>query len=264
MQFDIVRIGDLEEIGALRPEGWNDIRIDFKMYIESPISKPIKVMLSDKIVGVGASIEFPNSTWLAHIIVNPEFRNRGIGYKIVEELINNSPAESYLLTATEIGFPVYVKAGFRAVGEYKFFQREGESIDFNISKNVVGFREEFRTQILDMDRCISGENREQLIANYLHSGIIYVDSGNVLGYYLPDLKEGFIFAETDHAGIELMKYKYRTANKAALPADNVAGINFLKQIGFAEIPKKGTRMVLGKDIYWIPEKIFSRIGGNLG
>lgn len=78
------------------------------------------------------------------------------------------------------------------------------------------------------------------------------------------MKEGLIFADTDEAGIELMKTKYAKADKAVLPSENISGIEFLKQNGFVEAETKGTRMILGKEVDWKPKKIFSRIAGNVG
>ena len=49
-----------------------------------------------------------------------------------------------------------------------------------------------------------------------------------------------------------------------LPEDNQAGVGFLKQNGFVKTETKGTRMIPGKEIYWKPENIYSRIGGNFG
>ena len=53
-------------------------------------------------------------------------------------------------------------------------------------------------------------------------------------------------------------------DKAVIPAENKAGIEFLKQNGFVESQTKGTRMILGNEVPWFPKKIYSRIGGNFG
>ena len=66
--------------------------------------------------------------------------------------------------------------------------------------------------------------------------------------------EGPIYAHTDEAGIELMKLKYSTREKAVMPAQNQAGIDFLTQYGFSKQLKTGMRMVLGQPIHWQPEK----------
>ncbi len=41
-------------------------------------------------------------------------------------------------------------------------------------------------------------------------------------------------------------------------------LNVLKQKGFVKTETKGTRIIPGKEIYWKPENIYSRIGGNFG
>ncbi len=86
----------------------------------------------------------------------------------------------------------------------------------------------------------------------------------MMGYLIPGLREGLIVAENEEAGFALMNAKYATVDKAVLPADNKAGVDFLLKRGFADTGKKGTRMIRGKDIPWKPEMIYSRIGGNVG
>jgi len=132
------------------------------------------------------------------------------------------------------------------------------------SANIKPFEEIHRLMIYELDKYISGENRERLLVNYLNNSMVYVKDNILLGFYIPELGEGHIIAETEEAGIELMKIKYPKADKAVLPYDNIKGINYLKQNGFAETNKKGTRMIYGKELNWQPEKIFGRIGGHLG
>jgi hypothetical protein len=83
-------------------------------------------------------------------------------------------------------------------------------------------------------------------------------------YYLPNLGEGAIYADSAEAGIELMKLKYSTVDKAVIPAENNIGVEFLQQNGFIKTDSIGKRMILGKDIDWKPECFYSRIGGNYG
>ncbi|MCK5463227.1 MAG: hypothetical protein KAI95_09430 [Bacteroidales bacterium] len=61
-----------------------------------------------------------------------------------------------------------------------------------------------------------------------------------------------------------MKIKYSKVDKAVLPGENHPGTNFLRQNGFTLSDTKGTRMILGQEIDWKPEHIYSRIGGNFG
>jgi GNAT superfamily N-acetyltransferase len=267
MQIEPVTYIDLAAINHLQPEGWSDIGPDLEFYVGSDFCHPIKAIENEKIAGIGASIIFRQSAWLAHIIVDAGFRNRGIGYRIVEALlvqIKQSGINTCLLTATELGQPVYLRAGFRKVSEYIFLNREKPWESIPASPYVVNFSEEFREKVYEMDSQVTGEGRDRLLSPSLYNASLYVKNRQLLGYYIPGLKEGLIIAKNADAGIALMNLKYATADKAALPADNKTGVDFLLERGFADTGKKGTRMILGKDIPWQPGMIYSRIGGNVG
>jgi len=266
MQFEAITSSDFDEIRNLQPQDWSDIIPEFEFYIQSSFCCPIKTKIDDKIVGIGASIVFKNTSWIAHIIVDREYRNKGFGAQIVNELLNTLNRDSVAtcsLIATELGKPVYLKAGFRIAAEYSFFQREEQWIDRPVSENVIPYEEKHRAMIYELDHQISGEKRELLLTDYLSNSKLFVEKNKVLGYYMPDLKEGLIYADTDGAGLELMKLKYAKVDKAVLPSDNIAGVAFLQQNGFVET-RKGTRMILGPNLDWNPKKMFGRIGGNFG
>ncbi|MHC1702928.1 MAG: GNAT family N-acetyltransferase [Tenuifilaceae bacterium] len=267
MKFNKLDVTDLPKIKDLQPEGWTDITPEFEFYLKSNFCNPIKIEVDGRMVGVGVSIVYEKTAWLAHIIVDSSFRNRGVGSKIVEELMNNLRSESittYSLIATEIGQPVYVRAGFRFVSNYVFMKREKPWINYPVSSKIVNFHEDYRSTFYDLDKQITGENRIPLLNEFIKTSLLFIDKNEVLGYFMPDLKEGLIYAETDEAGLELMKLKYSKVDKAVLPSENIVGVEFLKNNGFFETSTKGTRMILGKDLDWKPTKMYSRIGGNFG
>ena len=258
---------DLPKIKYLRPGGWSDIVPDFEFYLKSNYCRPIKVVENDKIIGLGASITFDTTGWIAHIIVHKNQRHRGIGNKIVQNLMENLEKHSIhscSLIASEMGKPLYLKAGFREVTEYVFMKNEGSRYHKSINQNIVPFRKEYLTMVYQLDKKISGESREKLLNQHLTEVQIYLEGNKVLGCYLPNLKEGHIIADTEEAGIALMEMKYSKAKKAVLPSDNKAGIKFLQKNGFVKSISRGTRMIYGKDIPVQLEKIYARIGGNLG
>jgi GNAT superfamily N-acetyltransferase len=267
MNIKPITFNDLVEIKNLQPEDWPDIIPDIEMYIRYSFCYPIKITMDNKIVGIGASIIFEKTGWMAHIIVHPDYRNKGIGLAMVNELLNQHKSQfvtTSLLIASESGHPVYLNAGFRDVGEYVYLNRENRCSGYSVSDNITPFQADYITQILKLDKHISGENREDLLTDYLHNSIVYLNKDTVEGYYMPGFKEGLIYADNETAGIELMKIKYSTIDKAVLPSENYPAISFLKNNGFVETQLKGTRMMLGKTIDWHPEKVYSRIGGNLG
>jgi len=267
MQYNKTTYYDLEQILGLQPEGWPDIKEEFRQYIKSDFCNPIKVSLDNKIIGLGTSILFKNTAWIAHIIVSKEYRNQGIGFQIVENLLTDLKSksiDSVLLIATELGEPLYKKAGFRPVTDYRWFKREQPWNNTAVSKNIVPYTKDLYPEIINLDKLISGEDRESLIRIYLDNCLVYLNDSKINGFYLPDLGEGLLFANNPEAGMELMKVKYSKADKAVLPSENFTGIDFLKQNGFEELGTKGKRMILGKDISWKPDCIYSRIGGNYG
>jgi hypothetical protein len=267
MLFESITTRDLEEIIGLQPPDWSDIIPDISYYISADFCYPIKVSMDNQIAGIGAAIIYGSTAWLAHIIVHTTFRNKGIGYGIVQELVkiaNDYRVESFLLTATALGKPVYEKAGFKSVSEYVFMNREEPWIEKPVSANIFDYSEKFREQIYQMDRQASGEDRSLLLSDFIHDTKVFAEKDRVLGYCIPRLKEGPIIAEDKEVGLELMKVKYKTSDKAVIPVENVPALDFLLTNGFEPTETKGTRMVLGKDIAWQPMNIYSRAGGNFG
>lgn len=268
MQFEKINVLDLEEVAKLQPEGWSEIKTKFQFYIENEFCTPYKMTIDNAIVGVGCNIVFKRTAWLAHIIVGKDFRNRGIGFKLVRNLLDklegNKSVRSVLLIATKMGEPIYFKADFREVSQYVQLNRKEQWKVEPPSGNVVSYEKEYYQQIIKLDKTISGEDREPLIQQFLFNSKVYVESNQVQGFYLPSLGDGLIFADNNLAGIELMKYKYSTIDKAIIPSENKTAINFLTQNGFSQAIPENKRMVFGEDLNWQAEKFYSRIGGNFG
>lgn len=267
MQFDRLTYSDIEQIKSLQPDGWPDITEAFRFYCDSDFCHPIKVTMNNCIVGIGNSIMCDKTAWLAHVIVSNGYRNLGIGYKIVDFLqnkIKEKGIDTSLLIATELGEPVYKKAGFRKVSDYKYFIKEDGLIKDEFSRNIQPYRDEFYNDIIQLDSYVSGENRERLLKDHVGKSFIFVEKNIVKGFYIPNLGEGPIFALTIDAGRELMRFKYAKVDKATIPGENLAGIEIIKELGFKETNSTGKRMMCGPGIEWKPTMIYSRIGGNFG
>jgi len=179
IEFDIVTKSDLVDIRKLQPAGWPDIVPEFEFYIEKGFCYPIKIIVDNKLVGIGTSILFDKTCWLAHIIVDKDFRKRGIGFRIVERLINdikNQTIETYLLIATGPGLSIYKKTGFKIVTEYKFFIRVKPWLNLPVSPNVSLYRNEYYSMLLDLDKKISGENRQHLLLDKISPFMFWFNS----------------------------------------------------------------------------------------
>jgi len=257
---------DFEGLKELQPGGWSDIIPFFHFYVEHSFCTPVKVCHEDELIGIGSGIIFDTTAWLAHIIVRPRFRGRGIGGQIVEYLMDrleSTGCETVSLIATELGYPVYRKHGFTEQTEYLFFERKEAGKEHRISESIQPVSDENTSDVLALDEAVSGENRRRILVDRMKDAVVFVKGGEASGSFLPALGEGLIVADEPEAGIELMKLKYRTSNKAVLPLNNRAGIEFLTANGFVET-LRAKRMVFGKEFSWHPERIYSRIGGDLG
>lgn len=258
---------DLGRISHLQPEGWNDIVPEFGYYLRKSFCFPVKVISGERITGIGVAIVLGTTGWLAHIIVDPGERKKGIGTLIVNELLHILSVQgvrTFLLIATEAGKSLYLRAGFRVVTEYIFHKREIPWPEYRPVENIVPYSDYFRRELIAIDKRVTGENREELLRDCLKNASLFVSDSALMGYYIPGVGEGPVIALTAEAGLELMKLKYSSVNRAVLPAENITGLGCLRSLGFEITLTSGTRMVMGADIAWEPGKIYSRIGGNFG
>ena len=256
---------DVEPAAALQPEGWGDILVPIRYYTTASFCHPLKATIHDQIVGIGTAIIYGTTAWLAHIIVGKDYRNAGIGTVITKslvDLIRATGCETMLLLATTLGEPVYEKLGFNIEAKYVFLDH-GNLPEPSMDENVIAFTQRYRQILLDLDRRVSGENREKLFNDHLMDCKLFVQKDEIKRFYLPTLGDGLIISSDPVAGFELMKHKGKLDKKFCLPLDNVAGIDLLEKHGYKKL-REASRMVYGKKINWDGSQIYSRIGGNLG
>jgi len=266
MKFSRIKKEDFDKVKTLQPEGWSDIIAEFEFHLNSGYSNPIKVTIDEDIIGVGVSAQFRKTAWLDEIIVHNNHRNKGIGLEIVKQLLSDlelNSVESVLLIATPLGESVYKKLGFRKISEYVQLKKVRPVNSIEKSDKIIPYENRFYSELINLDKEISGETREPIIKEHLTNCWIYYDK-EIKGYYLPTLSEGPIMAVSALAGTELMNKKLSGMDSVILPNENKNCINYLLENGFDKPNVIGKRMIRGKDIDWKPDCIYSRVGGNFG
>jgi hypothetical protein len=133
----------------------------------------------------------------------------------------------------------------------------------NYQKNIISYNKSFKNQIFKIDNEISSENRANHLEKFLNSSFVYCEENLIKGFYTPSFGEGLILAKYFRVGNELLKVHINNNNKVVLPENNIDSIEFLKNNGFYQ-NFTTTRMRLGLKRPVQYEKIFNRIGGNLG
>jgi len=257
---------DIKFIHEMLPLGWEDVVPIFDWYTHTDFCYPVKVCIDKKIVGIGAAIVHNKSAWLAHIIVHADYRNQGIGKELTQSLVDTSYSkgcETIYLLATELGEPVYKKIGFETETEYMIYTCDATNGKFKMDENIIAISNDFKKQILNLDRQVSGEVRILVLEQHLSDGFLFLKDNKVQGFYIPNLGYGLIIATTNIAGIELMKLRLTLKDFAAFPIDNLNGTAFMEQNNFKK-DRSEKRMRLGKKRNWQPQNIYNSIGGNLG
>lgn len=257
---------DLAELPELRPEGWGPLGPAYDYYLRhEDYCRPVKVMAGERVAGVACAIRFADSGWLAEIVVAPDMRRRGIGGFMVRELAAwlRAQVPSITLIATDLGFPVYEKAGFALQSEYLFCEREEPLPAAPVPKQVTLATAADLPAILALDRLATGEERSAMLAEWTEKTFVYKDDGEVRGWYLPELREKGIIAADPAAGLALLRLRAGYEKSCTFPAQNAAAAAFFRERGFRET-RRVRRMVLGQPFPWRPEMVFSRFGGNSG
>ncbi len=257
---------DLPEIRALQPGDWPDITPVVAWYVQSSFCRPIKFCTQNQIAGIGASICLGKTAWIAHVIVHPDQRRKGIGQAIVERLLHDLKTErvqTISLIATGAGKTVYEKSGFKTTTQYVFMNKGTQDTSPLGSQATVPFRGEFAEQVSFLDWNATGETREEILRSALTSSRLLIQHGQVSGYFMPGLGEGLVVARDRDSGIALLNERIRYSGRVVFPAGNSHAIDTLSRSGFTE-EKRLFRMHYGKPLLFRPEMVFSRIGGHLG
>ncbi len=257
---------DIEFLPALQPPDWTNIIPHFQFYMNSTYCFPVKVMHNEQLVGVGTSILHEDTAWLAHIIVHPEQRNQGIGKVLTQALldgIDRTIFKTVYLMATPLGEPVYNKLGFVHETEQLFFNEGRPFSQYRIPSGIMPLNEEYREDLLKLDREVSGENRYVRLVEHLSDAWVFVSDRQLKGYYLPGLAEGLVVANDATAGLHLMQYRLINNAIAILPKDNTVALKFLYDNGY-KVFRKAQRMRLGETRAWQAHHFYNRVSGQIG
>lgn len=266
MEIAEVNQEDLPALRVFQPADWPDIIPSFQFYTRSPFCLPLKLVDKGEIVGVGARILHGNVAWLATIIAHPERRNKGIGTRITQALIDSLkdiPCKTIMLIATPAGEPLYEKLGFVTDSRYAFFSNGEKSNGREISPCIIPFSGYYADQILAMDRSAYAENRGMRIQEFLPEAKLYVENHTLKGFYLPGWGEGPVIAQNAEAGNALLYVRNITAERTVFPEENEAAAAYLSSRGYT-MYRKAARMRIGEKLHWKPEMIYSRVAGAIG
>ncbi|MFW5690148.1 MAG: GNAT family N-acetyltransferase [bacterium] len=257
-------------IPGLQPPGWRDISPNFAFYVSVPFCLPVGVFEGSALIGIGAATRHRRSGWLGHIITHPEHRRRGVGSAIVKHLLDhlrNAGIGTVSLCATEEGYPLYRRFGFVDVATYGFYEIDSPLGPHSASDTLRPAVEVAFSEICELDRATTGEERDELLRLHVREALVVTDSrtdaSSLRGAYFPSLGEGLVIARDPEAGRMLLRHRLSDAARCVVPAANSDAIEFLRIHGY-RATHEARRMTLGRPIAWNPERVYARVAGNLG
>jgi GNAT superfamily N-acetyltransferase len=258
----------MEQLNRLLPPEWSSNAYDVFMHNEwQPWFHAFQIKMGDKLVSFGLIMHQGDVAWLGWILVDAKFRKQGYGMAMTRFLVEKSKAlgaKTIVLTATELGFPIYEKLGFKTECNYRFFRRGGNPKQRSNHESIFKASKADLDSIFALDLKATGENRKDMLALHLPATWVQKDGEAVRGFYVETLGGGLVVAENEDVGLNLLKQRIRRNDTVvAIPDANHAAIAYLQEQGFAEgspIP----RMVLGEPLAWNPSMIFSRATGYTG
>lgn len=257
----------LDQLDLLPPPEWQSSAYDLFMHNDwQPWFHAYQVLSNTKLVGFGILFHFTDVAWLGWILVDKKYRKMGIGTAITQHLITESNrlgATKLVLTATELGVPIYEKLGFKTTSWYHFLSVPvGYQPKFDKSKIRPATKADLESIAL-LDFRATGEKREDLLKNHLDATYVYQPK-NIEGFYIQNLGTGLVIASSPDAGEQLTNYRIsKKNNKIYIPGGNKVFLDELLSKGFTETAKI-PRMTFGGNLNWNPEMVFNRAAGYCG
>jgi len=257
---------EIPKLKDFAPEDWHfEFDSFLRLHFDKDYFLAIVMVKDDEIIATANALMNGKIGWAANIIVAPSYQGKGLGYEITKHLIEYmfKRVDSILLIATKIGEGLYKKFGFKPIESYSF--SEYKKIDFITSKNIFPFENKYLKDIIQLDFEATAEKRIDFLEAFLHKAWLYIsDKGLVEGFYIQGFGDGMIIAKSKKAGKSLVEFKHsQAAFRTVVPTSNKVAVDHLKELGI-EIKSEANRMILGKDVNWEPQNIYSRIAGYCG
>ena len=110
----LLTIDDLDGAFALSSTaGWNQQLDDWRMLLRIAPAGSFAALAEGRIVGTAIGIDYGSFGWIAMMLVDPAYRARGIGARLLEAAMAALPPDRPIrLDATPLGRPLYQRYGF--------------------------------------------------------------------------------------------------------------------------------------------------------
>jgi ribosomal protein S18 acetylase RimI-like enzyme len=264
--------------------GWNQTPADWERFLNASPDGCFVAEVNGQVCGTATTIPYEGRfAWIGMVLVDPEFRSRGIGTKLLDRTIEHLDTQkipTMKLDATPLGKPLYEKLGFAAEYEIErctFTRATGQRVDVSCSPLPTTLSAGALETICKADRAIFGADRSGLLKSLSEGTPEFAagiwDKENLQGYSFgrhgsfADHLGPWMSRDADTARRLLEAFQARSSRET-LVVDclkaNVAAMKLLKSFGFS-YSRTLTRMYRGANRYLgRPESLCAILGPEFG
>jgi GNAT superfamily N-acetyltransferase len=150
--------------------GWNQTAADWERFLNAGPDGCFVAEVDGRVCGTATTITYEGRfAWVGMVLVDPEFRSRGIGTKLLERAIEHLDTlkiTTVKLDATPLGKPLYEKLGFVAEYEIERFtlkRATGQQVNVSCSSLPTALSARVLEAICEADREMFGADRSGLL-----------------------------------------------------------------------------------------------------
>lgn len=263
-------------------EGWATHPDWFRLYLRYDPQGCLIAEIDGRPVGMVTSTRYVDAGWIGNLIVPPENRRCGIGYRLTSSALERLTAagiRTVRLEADPPGIGIYRRLGFRDELESLRFRLEKAPASVGIGpadSAIEPLTEAVLPTVADFDRPRFGDDRARMLKLLLgiaEAGFLLRREGVVAGYLMvlqtrSGLQIGPWIAADAAAAQTLLDEALRHGGgrrmTVGLPVTNRAGRELLSRYGFTATPSS-YRMVWGPTGgAGTPRDVFAITNGALG
>ncbi len=255
-------------VAAMLRDAWGDRRANLDFATSHQQTYPVVADADGTIVGTGQVTVYGGTAWIGTVWVDPAWRRHGIGRALTQATIDAGEAagaRTFLLSATEMGRPLYEGLGFEIQTWYQMLEAPGLDAA-KADPRIRPFEPPDLAAITALDHAVTGEDRAHLHRAFAHpdsARVLFRDDGSLGGFVVraPWGGGATIAPEIDDA--EALLHARRVASgpgrlvRAGLLDENEAGRDRLLGAGWTE-SWRAPRLVRGDAPAWQPTAIWGQ------
>jgi GNAT superfamily N-acetyltransferase len=215
----------------------------------------------DRVTGVSYAVSFGPTGWIGNVAVDPDARGQGAGTAVSEaamDWLRRAGVTTMLLTATEMGRPIYERLGFTDDGVgYGIWTRGRQPLPGGDGEARVGPGR--IADALRQDTEATGEDRGSFLATFA-AGVQAMAGAAGAGYRIAlPWGRGPVIASGPDPARALVTDMLRASPDQSLsfPESNTAATELAGALGFRPA-RRCTRMRLGPPVRGFrPERVFN-------